>query len=196
MRQLRLDDVAPHAHQLRLLVDERAGAPVVVARRGVADLQSRFLQHPVGGVQDALDLFGGQHLERRPGIGEPRDGREGGPDVRAARGCGHGAGRGGRGSIGHGRPVAMRQRRRCDEAPRERAGTRGLQSIRTPGCPTVRRPGGVPRGCSGLTALASALRCQGEGASRVRSGRRAGPRHVPARCVAWRAHAAVRLRCP
>ena len=72
MRELRFDELAPEPHHLRGLVHQRAGAAVHLARRDAADLEARFLQHAERGLQDALDLLGGQDLERRPRIVQAR----------------------------------------------------------------------------------------------------------------------------
>ena len=74
--QLRLDQIAPHADHLGGLIDQGPGAPIVVARLGVANLESDFLQDPKGAVHDSLDLLGGQDLQRRPGIAQAGDRRQ------------------------------------------------------------------------------------------------------------------------
>ena len=66
VRQLRLDDVAPEAHQLRVLVHQCAGAAIDRARGAAANLQSRLLEDAKRRHQDALHLLGAQDLQRRP----------------------------------------------------------------------------------------------------------------------------------
>jgi hypothetical protein len=73
---MRLEDIAAEAHQLRALIDERARAAIHLARGGAANLESRFLENPERSRENPLDLLGGENLERRPAIGEPRDGRQ------------------------------------------------------------------------------------------------------------------------
>ena len=74
--QLRLDEVAPDPHALRVVVDQRAGRAKERARVGAADLEPGFLQHAVRRQQDPLDLLGAEHLERRPRHLQPRQGLE------------------------------------------------------------------------------------------------------------------------
>jgi hypothetical protein len=68
LRQLRFDELAPQPYQLRLLIDECAGAAEHLARGDAADLQPRFLQHAVGRHEDPLHLVGVEDLERRPAV--------------------------------------------------------------------------------------------------------------------------------
>ena len=100
VRELRLDQLAPQPHQLRGVVHQRAGAAIHLARRGAADLQARLLEHLEGGQQDAFDLLGRQDLERRPGIGEPR--QRGERRTGGARRTRSAAAAGGCRSFGHG----------------------------------------------------------------------------------------------
>ena len=72
VRQLRLDDVPPETHHLRLLLDESARAPEDFARCGAADLEPRLLENPKRRDQNALQLLSTEDLQGRPAIGEPR----------------------------------------------------------------------------------------------------------------------------
>src|SRR5207244_8067836 len=76
VHELRLDELAPEADHLRRFIDRGSGATIDLAGGGAADLESRLLEDPVGGLDDALDLLGGENLDRRPGNLEPRQGRE------------------------------------------------------------------------------------------------------------------------
>ena len=68
VRELRQHEVATEAHHLGLLIHERARAPVELARRRAADFKSGFLQNLKGRRQNPLNLFTGQHLQRRPRV--------------------------------------------------------------------------------------------------------------------------------
>ena len=100
VRQLRRHQLAPEAHQLRLVIDQRPGAAIHRARRGAADLETGLLEDAEGGEQDALDLLGAQHLERRPAVLEARQRRERGPG--GARRAAAVAAAGRSGGFGHG----------------------------------------------------------------------------------------------
>src|SRR5207244_12403740 len=67
VRELRLDELAPEADHLRWFIDQSPGAMEDLARGGAADLESRLLEDPVGGLDDALDLPVGGDLDRRRG---------------------------------------------------------------------------------------------------------------------------------
>jgi hypothetical protein len=77
LRQLGLDELAAHAHHFGRLVHERAGTPVIIAGGWIPDLQPRFLQHPVGGVQYSLKLFLRQDFKRWPRVVECGDRSQG-----------------------------------------------------------------------------------------------------------------------
>src|SRR5207248_3113143 len=94
VRELRLDELAPEADHLRRCIDRSPGAMEDLARGRAADLESRLLEDPVGGLHDALDLLRGENLDRRPRNLEPRQGRErgaaralGAPSITAAGWC-------------------------------------------------------------------------------------------------------------
>ena len=75
--ELGLDELAPKAHELVLLIHKRTGLAVKGSRRLVADLEPGLLEDAVGRLDDPLDLFPSQQLERRPRVGKAWDGREG-----------------------------------------------------------------------------------------------------------------------
>ena len=76
VRQLRLDDVPPEPHHLRLLVDERAATRENLTRRSASDLKPRLFENPERGAQNLFHLFGAQDFQWRPAIDEPRQGRK------------------------------------------------------------------------------------------------------------------------
>src|SRR5262249_21401801 len=83
-RKLRLDQIAPEAHDLRRVIDQPSGAPIHTARRGAADLESRLLEHAERSLEDALDLLGAEDFEWRKAVREARQWSERGP-ARARR---------------------------------------------------------------------------------------------------------------
>ena len=92
--QLRFDQVAPQAHQLCVIVHQRAGAAIDITGRGAAYLKSGLFENPEGRYENALDLLGAEDFQRRPAIGEARQRRQrrpggarGAAAVAPARGC-------------------------------------------------------------------------------------------------------------